>query len=122
MAFNLLEKYKNIDCDYWKIIRIIHDVVSNKLIVNIGLYQNEASRTDNVNNFVKTERLVFDYSMTTSIDTLDNVVSSAYVAIKNGEYENAPTEIVEENGKEVEKKINKFKDAQDVLTQKQKGA
>jgi len=52
MALLRNKKYKGIDCNCWKIIKVDQDLISGKMIVRLGLYQNKNQRLANVNNYL----------------------------------------------------------------------
>lgn len=125
MALKLPENFKNIVCDYWKILKAVHNKVDNSVTVFVALYKDQQSRDLNVNNYLKMDRFIFNYDITSSIVSFEDAVAKLYDGLKNGEYTNVPTRDTgekDENNEPILEKVIKFKDAVDVLTVEQQEA
>lgn len=60
MALKLLENYKGISAEYWKILDFSYNARNNTTSVNLALYFSEETRKEGKENFLKMEHFYFE--------------------------------------------------------------
>ena len=74
MALKLLQVFKGVPANYWKIISISEDLIAHKTTVCLGLYTNDKSRKARVTNNLDNKII--------QIQGVDLTRAQIYIAIK----------------------------------------
>lgn len=85
MALKLLEIYKGIEANYWKITNIQCLPVENITYVTLALYKDFQSRVTGVENYLKTE--------TMNLEGVDYTREVAYEMIKQSKIDESGIEV-----------------------------
>ena len=109
MALKLIEDYKGIDAEYWKIITNENDYRTSKTKSIMGLYVDESHSESGVANFLKREVRIFDV-VDTSRDGIYTLWKKSNM-IPSVDEEGEP--LVDKDGEPVMEESNKFASAVD---------
>jgi hypothetical protein len=99
MALKLAHTFKNIACEYWKIVHVQHCYDRNKTIARLALYLDADARTAGVANHLESKQFAFDGDEYTRAEL--------YALIK------APVYVPDQNDPENQIQTNEFHDAED---------